>query len=443
MSWASRRCKLILSRTAVLPVAAALLLTTSAAAIARHYAKPSPPPPIEPLRAIHVLGSGPAPFALDARAAMLTEFHSGEVLYAYNEHMRMQPASLAKIMTFYIALEALENGKLTLDTGVTISEKAWRLSVDQTVSKMFLEVGQQVPVKQLLYGLMVSSGNDAAMALAEYLGGSEEGFVAMMNEHCQRMGLDETRFASPDGLPEPDQYTTAADMVKLASLVIKRFPNALDYTSVKEYTFDKITQRNWNTLLFYDPRVDGLKTGHVDEAGFHLVASGHQDNVRLISALMGAPNAEKRRTETEKLLAWAFRSFVNVNPDWHNLIPASLPVYEGDTPRVEIAPPGSMVITLPKGEEKKVKMGGGLDVSYLVAPVAAGTRVGSLTVSEDDRTLLNLPVQTQKAVGRGGIFRVLSDKIALLLHRLGHLVTMAIRGAIRKIPFFGPRLVGA
>ncbi|HEY2104294.1 MAG TPA: serine hydrolase, partial [Candidatus Binataceae bacterium] len=168
MRWAFRRWKLIWA------VAWVLLLTTSAAGVARHYARPSAPPPVEPLRAIRVLGSGPAPFALDARAAMLTEFHSGEVLYAYNEHVRMQPASLAKIMTFYIALEALKNGKLTLDTGVNISEKAWRLSIDQTVSKMFLQVGQQVPVKQLLYGLMVSSGNDAAMALAEYLGGSEE-----------------------------------------------------------------------------------------------------------------------------------------------------------------------------------------------------------------------------------------------------------------------------
>ncbi|HEV3110073.1 MAG TPA: D-alanyl-D-alanine carboxypeptidase family protein [Candidatus Binataceae bacterium] len=437
MLWAFKRWKLIWA------VASVLLLTTSAASVARHYARPSAPPPVEPLRAIRVLGSGPAPFALDARAAMLTEFHSGEVLYAYNEHVRMQPASLAKIMTFYIALEALKNGKLTLDTGVTISEKAWRLSIDQTVSKMFLQVGQQVPVKQLLYGLMVSSGNDAAMALAEYLGGSEEGFVPMMNDYCHRLGLNETRFASPDGLPEPDQYTTAADMVKLATALLKDFPSALDYTSVKEFTFDKITQRNWNTLLLYDARVDGLKTGHVDEAGFHLVATGHQDNVRLISAVMGAPNAEKRRTETEKLLAWAFRSFVNVSPDWSHLIPASLPVYEGDAPKVAVAPPGSMEITLPRGEEKKVKLSGGLDVSYLVAPVAIGTRVGSLTVSEDDRTLLSLPVETQKEVGRGGIFRVLSDKIALMFHRLGHLITSAIRAAIRKIPFIGPRLVGA
>jgi serine-type D-Ala-D-Ala carboxypeptidase (penicillin-binding protein 5/6) len=435
MLWALKRWKLIWA------VGLIVLLAVPAAGLARHFARATAPPPAEPLNLIRVLGSGPAPFALDARAAMLTEFHSGEVLYAYNEHVRMQPASLAKIMTFYITLEALQNGKLTLDTPVTISEKAWRLSINETVSKMFLEVGQQVPVKELLYGLMVSSGNDAAMALAEYLGGSEEGFVAMMNEHCQRLGLEETRFASPDGLPEPDQYTTASDMVKLGTLLLKRFPNALDFTSVKEFTFDKITQRNWNTLLLYDARVDGIKTGHVDEAGFHLVSTAHQDNVRLVSAVMGAPNAEKRRTETEKLLAWAFRSFVNVQPDWHSLAPASLPVYEGAAPSVALAPPDSMYITLPRGEEKNIKMSGGLDVSYLVAPVAKGTRVGYVTVRDDDRTLLSVPIQTRNEVARGGIFRVMADKLALLMHRLGGLIVSAIAAAIHKIPFIGPRLV--
>lgn len=436
MRWACKRWKLISATGAI------LLATFSMANAARHYAKASAPPPIEPLGDIRVLGGNPAPFSLDARAAMLTEFHSGEVLYAYNEHMRMQPASLAKIMTFYITMEALKNGKLTLDTGVNISEKAWRLSVDQTVSKMFLEVGQQVPVKQLLYGLMVSSGNDAAMALAEYLGGSEEGFVNMMNDYCQRLGLHETRFASPDGLPEPDQYTTASDMVKLATILLKQFPNGLEYTSAKEFTFHQITQRNWNTLLLYDPRVDGLKTGHVDEAGFHLVATAHADNLRLISAVMGAPNAEKRRTETEKLLAWAFRTFVNVTPDWRPLVPASLPVYEGVDSSVPLAPPGPVTITLLKGDEKKIKLAGGLDVNYLVAPVPMGTRVGSITVHQDDRTLLSVPIEAQAAVDRGNLFKVAWGKLELLVHRIAHGIISAIAALIRKIPFIGPRLVG-
>src|SRR5262249_49394517 len=155
---------------------------------------------------------------------------------------------------------------------------------------------------------------------------------------------------------------TAADIVKLSALLIKHFPDALNYTAVKEYTFHQITQHNWNTLLFYDPRVDGIKTGHVDEAGYHLVATAHAENMRLISALMGAPNAEMRRTDTEKLLAWAFRSFVNVIPQWRPLIPVSLPVYEGEEGTTPIAPVEPVVVTLPKGEEKKVKVRGGVEV---------------------------------------------------------------------------------
>ena len=246
----------------------------------------------------------------------------------------------------------------------------------------------------------------------------------------------------PTDLPEPDQYTTASDMVKLATIVIKTFPNALDYTSAKEFTFDQITQRNWNTLLLYDARVDGLKTGHVDEAGFHLVATAHADNMRLISALMGAPDAEKRRTETEKLLAWAFRTFVNVTPDWRPLVPASLPVYEGVDSSVMLAPPGPVTITLLRGDEKKIKLSGGLDVSYLVAPVPMDTSVGSLTVRQDDRTLLSVPIQTQRGIDRGGLFRIALGKLELLLHRIGYAIKSAIRAAIAKIPFIGPRLVG-
>src|SRR5713226_1445802 len=196
------------------------------------------------LQGIHVLGDRPAPFALDAHAALLVAAHSGAVLYAYNEHMKMQPASLAKIMTFYISLEALKNGKITLDTPIPISEKAWRLSIDKTVSKMFLEVGQQVAVKDLFYGLMVSSGNDAATALAEYLAGSTDAFVTMMNDQAKALGLKESHFSSPDGLPEPNQYTTAFDMVKLARMVIERHPEAFNYTAVKQYTFHNIEQRN-------------------------------------------------------------------------------------------------------------------------------------------------------------------------------------------------------
>ncbi len=173
--------------------------------------------PAMPLNQIHVFGDRPAPFALDAHSAILIDAQSGDVLYAYNEHQRMQPASLAKMMTFYLTLEALRQKRITLDTQIPISEAAWRLSLNDSVSRMFLQVGQRVAVKDLLYGLMVSSGNDAAVALSEYLAGSSDAFADQMNKKAQELGLADTHFTNPDGLPTDDEYTTAADMVKLGA----------------------------------------------------------------------------------------------------------------------------------------------------------------------------------------------------------------------------------
>jgi D-alanyl-D-alanine carboxypeptidase (penicillin-binding protein 5/6) len=412
-----------------------LLLATSVAGAARHRTL-RPAVPAVPLDEIHVLGDRPAPFALDARSAMMIEAHSGEVLYAYNEHERIQPASLAKLMTFYITLDALHSGRLTLDTPVTISEKAWRLSIDPSVSKMFLGVGQQVPVRELLLGLMVASGNDAAVALAEYEAGSTNAFVDLMNQYCAKLGLQETHFMSPDGLPEPGQYTTAADMVKLASLLMQRFPDALTYTSPKEFTYDNITQRNWNTLLLYDSRVDGLKTGHVSEAGFHLVATAKQGDMRLISALMGTPNAEKRRTETEKLLDWGFRTYTNYQPNPGSSVPSQLAVYEGRQGTVAVAPARTVIITLPRGEENGLTVKSEMKVDYLVAPVAAGTTVGYVAVNKGDSSLLQIPIETRAAVARGGFFSVIWGRLALLFHGIGHAIKAALWDAVSWLPFF-------
>lgn len=414
MGWSDAKARVIsLLLASVLAIAAAPALAAAQHPHNRPKAEPTPAP-AEVLSQIHTYGGRPAPFALDAREELLVAGHTGTVLYAWNEHQKIQPASLAKIMTFYLTLEALKNGKINPNTMVTISEQAWRLSMDQTVSKMFLEVGQQVSVHDLLIGLMVSSGNDAAMALAEYLGGSREAFVQMMNDEGEKLGLTETHFGSPDGLPEPNQYTTAADMVKLANILITRHPEAIDYTSIKEFTFHKITQRNWNTLIFYDSRVTGLKTGHVDEAGFHLVATANSNGLWLISALMGAPNAEKRRTETEKLLDWAFRAFTTVTPDWHSSIPNVMKVYQGTAESVAVAPEHTPAVTVAKGEDSQLKFSGQLDARYLVAPVRKGERVGQLTFMKGDQILETIPVVAQAAVPRGGFFKVIRDRLRMI-----------------------------
>lgn len=381
----------------------------------RHAAAAAEESPGIPLNQIHVLGDRPAPFALDAKAAMLVAAQSDTVLYAYNEHEKMQPASLAKIMTFYLTLRALRDGRLKLTTPVNISEKAWRLSVDQSVSHMFLDIGQQVSVNDLLYGLMVSSGNDAAVALAEYQAGSAEAFTDQMNRTAQELGLSETHFANPDGLPMEDEYTTAADMVKLARIVIEQFPDAVKYTGTKEFTFHNIHQRNFNTLLFYDSRVDGLKTGHVDVAGFHLVATAHANGMVLISAVMGTPSMEKRRTETEKLLNWAFNTFVTVRPDWQKAAPPTLRVYEGAEREIAIGPETSPYITVGRGEESKVSLAASINRKYLVAPVAKGTPIGELQVMVNGKSEGSIPLVTRASVAQAGFFGRLADRLRLML----------------------------
>jgi serine-type D-Ala-D-Ala carboxypeptidase (penicillin-binding protein 5/6) len=408
------------SRTTFAPAIVACALTCSAAvafAASRHQhaARVEHPENTIALSQIHVLGDRPAPFALDAKAAMLVDGKTGAVLYAFNEHQRIQPASLAKIMTFYLTLDALHRGAIALDTQVTVSKEAWRLSMDEEVSRMFLDVGQRVAVRDLLYGLMVSSGNDAAVALAEYLAGSSDAFITMMNDKCRELGLDETHFLSPDGLPEPGQYTTAADMVKLARAVVQKFPEALSYTSTKEYTFHKIAQRNFNTLLFYDSRVNGLKTGHVAEAGYHLVATASSNGMDLVSAVMGTGSSEKRRVETEKILDWAFRTFVTVTPDWRNAVPQTIRVYQGSAGDVAIAPVGVPSLTVDRGEQNKVAVASVIKTKYLLAPVAKGTEVGELSVTVDGKQRASVPIETQSAVSRGGLLHRMADRMRLML----------------------------
>lgn len=368
-----------------------------------------------PLDKIHVLGDRPAPFGLDAKAAIMIDARSGATLYAYNEHDKIQPASLAKLMTFYLTLKALHQGRITTDTMVTVSEKAWRLSMNSTVSRMFLQVGQRVSVNDLLYGLMVSSGNDAAVALAEYLAGSSEAFAEQMNQQAKELGLDETHFENPDGLPVPEMYTTAFDMAKLGRAITRHFPDAVKYTGAKDFTFDKIHQPNFNTLLFYDARVNGLKTGHVEEAGYHLVASAHSNGMDLISAVLGTPSSTARRVETEKLIDWAFRTFSSVQPDWHKTLPDTMRVYGGTANTVAVAPAEIPSVTVGQGQEGKVTLAGSFNPDYLYAPVVKGQQVGALVLMVDGKAQSTIPMLTTAAVAPGGLFKRMVDSLRMRL----------------------------
>jgi serine-type D-Ala-D-Ala carboxypeptidase (penicillin-binding protein 5/6) len=271
----------------------------------------------------------------------------------------------------------------------------------------------------------VSSGNDAAVVLSEYLGGSQEAFTEQMNQKAREIGMAETHFTNPDGLPTPDEYTTAADMVKLGRTLLETFPEALQYTSAKDFTFTTvgsngrtvtISQRNFNTLLFYDSRVNGIKTGHVDEAGYHLVASAHADNLDLISAVFGTSSMESRRVETDKLLEWAFQTFTTVKSNWHKVIPDKMRIYQGDIDEVPIAPEGgSSYFTVDQGLEGKLKLVPALSDKPLVAPLPKGTNVGQLTVMIAGKAASTVPVVTQVAVNRGGWFHNAIDSISMKL----------------------------
>jgi D-alanyl-D-alanine carboxypeptidase (penicillin-binding protein 5/6) len=410
----------IVSILAVVAAQAMLALDVAPAAAARRARRAqAASPSAVPLDKIHVLGDRPAPFGLDARAAMMIDARSGATLYAYNEHDKIQPASLAKLMTFYLVLKALHQGRVTPDTMVTVSEKAWRLSMNSTVSRMFLQVGQRVSVNDLLFGLMVSSGNDAAVALAEYLGGSTDAFTEQMNQQAKELGLDETHFENPDGLPVPEMHTTAFDMVKLGRAIIQRFPDGVKYTAAKDFTFDKIHQPNFNALLFYDARVNGLKTGHVEEAGYHLVASAHASGpageMDLVSAVLGTPSASARRVETEKLIDWAFRTFASVQPDWHKTLPDTMRVYGGAADKVALAPAEIPVVTVEHGKEGKVTLAGSFAAKYLVAPIRKGQQAGTLVLMVDGKPQSTIPVLATAAVARGGLFKRMIDRLRMWL----------------------------
>lgn len=371
---------------------------------------------------ITMFGNLPVPFYLDARSALLMDAKTGTLLYANNEHEPMQPASLAKLMTFYLVLEALQTGRTTLDTLVEISEQAWRISMNSSVSRMFLRIGQSVSVQDLIYGMMVSSGNDAAVALAEHVSGSSDAFTEQMNEKAKELGLMESRFTNPDGLPAPGAYTTAGDMAILSRAILERFPEAVTFTGTKECTFQKIRQPNFNSLLFHDTRVDGLKTGYVREAGYHLVATAQEGEMRLIAVVLGSADGEKRRMESGKLLTWGFRTFATVILDWSRDMPEELPVYGGETRRLPIAPGAPPQVTILKGHEKKLDLTAAFPSKHLIAPVAKDATVGVLTVSADGNSLVSIPIKTLTAVGPGSFFNRTIDRVKLawwvLFHRM-------------------------
>ena len=357
----------------------------------------------------------PAP-TIAARSWLLLDATSGQVIAAQDPSARIEPASLVKIMTAYVTFQALKDKKIDINQMVNVSVKAWK--VDASSSKMFIDPATPVKINDLLHGLMVQSGNDAAVALAEAVAGDEAAFVTLMNREAERMGMKNTRFANPHGLPSAENYSTAQDLSILAARVIIDFPEFYKIDSVKQYTYNKITQQNRNRLLWLDPTVDGMKTGHTEAAGYCMIASAHRPNGstgerRLISVVLGTTSDAVRTQESQKLLNWGFQNFDTVKLYSKGQPIATPEVWKGSKPSVKIGFAQDVLVTVPKGVAGKLKPV--LErKDPLVAPLALNGQVGTLKMTVDGKALLVLPVVALEEVPAASFFGRTWDSIRLM-----------------------------
>jgi len=353
----------------------------------------------------------PKPPPLEARAYLLTDYQSGRVLAESHADERLEPASLTKLMTSYVLFQALKEGRLKLSDTATISEHAWRSEGSRT----FVQVGSRIPVEVLIKGMIVQSGNDATIALAEHLGGSEAGFVEIMNQYARTLGLTGTHFANSDGLPDPQHYTTARDMAVIARALIRDFPQYYPWYRLQEFTWNNITQRNRNGLLSRDPTVDGLKTGHTDSAGFCLVTSANHGGMRLISVVLGSPSIKAREEASAALLGYGYNFFetAKVKSGGEALLTPRVYLSRDGTVPVGIA--RDLFVTVPRGATGGLKTATRVSAP-LQAPLAAGQVVGELTVTTaDGETVAREPLVPLKGAPLGGAWTRMLDHIALWL----------------------------
>jgi len=344
-----------------------------------------------------------------ATGHLLMDFHSSEVLAENNAEKRLEPASLTKIMTAYVVFRELEEGKLALGDQVLVSKKAWKTSG----SRMFIEVGKRVSVDDLIHGMIIASGNDACVALAEHIAGSEESFAALMNEHAIRLGMENTHFVNSTGLPDPNHYTTPADILKVTQALIAEFPQYYTIYSQREFTYNGITQKNRNRLLWRDPSVDGVKTGHTQAAGYCLVASAKREGMRLLSVVMGTKSEEARAQETQKLLNYGFRFYQT-----HRLFAAGeslrkVRVWKGDIKELQLGQEEDLHVTIPRGDYDKLKVRTRIQ-SGIVAPVKQGQPLGRLMVELDGEPLQEVPLVALRPVEEGGLFHNLLDSLLMI-----------------------------
>jgi D-alanyl-D-alanine carboxypeptidase (penicillin-binding protein 5/6) len=375
--------------------ALAALLLNSALAAAAPAQQPLLPPP-------------PAP-QVDARGYVLVDYHSGQTLAGRNANERVEPASLTKLMTAYIAFTAIHQGRLSLAQTLPVSEKAWKAEG----SRMFIAPNMQVTVDELLHGMIIQSGNDAAITLAEGIAGSEDAFAALMNQEAQRLGMKNTHFMNATGLPHPQHYSTSYDLSLLARAIIHDFPDFFKLYSIKEYRYNNINQPNRNQLLWRDPSVDGMKTGHTEAAGFCLVSTAKRQGMRLISVLVGAASDNLRTSESQKLLNYGFQFFESYRPYRKGQVLASLPMWKGNSRTLKAGLAEDMYVTVPRGQYPYIAASM-VSKQPLLAPVSEGQAVGALRIALGDKVLTERPLVALESVGVANVFVRGWDSLRLL-----------------------------
>jgi D-alanyl-D-alanine carboxypeptidase (penicillin-binding protein 5/6) len=363
------------------------------------------------LFSISSLAANVPPPNLEVNAYLLRDFNSGTNIAAHHNAAKLKPASLTKIMTAYIVFDAIKEGLLTLDKAVPVSKKAW----EAEGSRMFIEPQKVVTVDELLHGLIIQSGNDAAIALAEAVAGSEAQFAIMMNQQAQKIGMRHTHYMNSTGLPDENHYTTADDLALMAEALIRDFPK--EYSRLyqqKEYTYNKITQMNRNRLLWLDSNVDGVKTGHTAAAGYCLVSSAKRNNTRLIAVILGAKSESMRASESLRLLNYGFQFYESTLVYRQSKTIAKLDVYKGSEKTVSAVVPNHLYLSLPKGDYARVKATM-TATQPLIAPIKAGQVIGKMTFLLDGKVIQEQKLVAAKNVDEAGFFGKIIDSIKLLI----------------------------
>lgn len=352
----------------------------------------------------------PAAPNIDAKGYVLMDANSGKILANKDQDKRMQPASLTKLMTLYITEQALAQGQIQLTDKVRIGENAWR----RGGSRMFLKLNSLVPVEQLIEGVIVASGNDACTALAEYIAGNEASFAQLMNETAARLGMKNTHYVDSTGLPRPDHYSTPRDLAILARHVINDFPQYYHYFNQKWIKYNGIRQPNRNRLLWRDPSVDGLKTGHTNGAGYCLISSGQHSDMRLISVVMGTPTDGARANDSQALLNWGFRFFKTYKLYSANQAISTPRVFMGQSKHVAMGLQNDLYVTIPVGEYSLLQANQELN-NKLKAPISKGATYGTVNITLAGKTIASQPLVALQDDPVGGLWSRMSDRVSMFI----------------------------